>query len=322
MAELVVLRGKARSDDLRALADVAHARWLEDRDALLALVEGEPGGVAWVAIASDVEAPAEVVERVRALDPRVGFVLCGSEPGALDVLRDALAGDGEAQRRALEAEKLASIAALTAGITHDVGTPMTAILGYAELLAKSVEDEKNRKRARTIVEQVHRVSELLETLMSLSRTQDRAPIRVDLASILDRALDFYREKLKRHAVEIERLDAPAPQIQGNPARLNQVFLNLVLNAVDAMPKGGTLRVSLGTSEAGEAEVRIADTGTPIDPKLGARVFEPYFSVREHVTERGLGLLVARAIVEEHGGRIELASEAAETQFRLTFPAAN
>ena len=110
-------------------------------------------------------------------------------------LRDAEQEMRDEQQRALAAEKIAAIAALTAGIAHDIGTPMTTILGYAELLAKSANDEKNRKRAVTIVEQVNRVTDLIEMLRNLAQTEDPAARSV----ALDEALDAYREKFDANA---------------------------------------------------------------------------------------------------------------------------
>jgi signal transduction histidine kinase len=225
-----------------------------------------------------------------------------------------------AQRRALEAEKLASITALTAEIAHEVGTPMTAILGYAELLAKSVGDEKNRKRATTIVEQVARVRDLIETLMNLSRMEERSPFPLELAGILDKALDFYREKFKRRGIEIERHYGPVPRILGDPGRLHQVLLGLFLNALKAMPQGRTLRVSLAEMGTTEVEVRVSGTGWDIDPDLRARIFEPHFSTKQRAGGPGLDLFVAKTLIEEHGGKMALTSEPDRgTEFRLTFP---
>jgi signal transduction histidine kinase len=220
----------------------------------------------------------------------------------------------------LEAEKLAAITALTAEITHEIGTPMTAILGYAELIAKSVGEEKNRKRATTIVEQVARVRDLIETLMNLSRMEERSPFPLELAGILDKALDFYREKFKRRGIEIERHYEPAPRILGDPGQLHQVLLGLFLNALKAMPQEGTLRVTLAGVGNAEVEVRISGSGWSIDPSLRARIFEPYFSTRQHAGGPGLRLFVAKTLIEEHGGQMALVSESDRgTEFRLTFP---
>jgi len=317
MTDLVVLKSKGSSHSLHL--PLAAAEVLDDSETLLERVRDCPGSIAWVAIAPDVNDATDVVSRIRDADPSVNLVVLGPNGRGAEDLSRILGGT---DRETLEAEKLASINALTAGIAHDIGTPMTAILGYAELLAKSVKDEKNRKRATTIVEQVHRVSELIEILMSFSRTEDHAPTRLELPGLLDRALDFYREKLKRRGIEVERHYKSAPQILGDSGRLNQVFLNLFLNAVEAMPEGGTLRVSVDQADQEGAEVRIADTGTGIDSELRARIFEPFFTTKRRVTGRGLGLLVAKTILEEeHAGKIELASdaEAPETEFRIVFP---
>ncbi|MAG33517.1 MAG: hypothetical protein CL908_21785 [Deltaproteobacteria bacterium] len=227
---------------------------------------------------------------------------------------------GEARHRALNAEKRASITALTAGIAHDIGTPMTAILGYAELIAKSADGEKNRRRANTIVAQVHRVRDLIETLLNLSRTEERPPVRLDMRATLDKALNFYREKFKRHAVEVERDYSPAPPVLGDANGLHQVLLSLFLFSLETMPEGGSLRVSLAETENGEVEIRVTDTGTGVEPNVAEQIFESDYTRNERVGGTSLGLIVAKIIVEEHGGRILLKPARAQgTEFSLCFP---
>ena len=159
MSGLVVLQG---SSNLNSSFPLQATEILRDPEDLVERVRSGSGGIAWVAIAPDCDDPAELARRIRAANPAIGVILLGAD-------RDS-AADGPF---APGAEKLASIVALTTDIAHDVGTPLTAILGYAELIAKSVGDEKNRKRATTIVAQVHRVRELIENLMNVSRAEER-----------------------------------------------------------------------------------------------------------------------------------------------------
>jgi len=346
MNRVVVLLGKSTENWNSPFLE---AETFRDPEILLEHIRTEPGTIRWVAIAPGYSHPSAdpsgIAQQIRDADPTLSVVLLGTDSVAAEVWHAALAEDdhgatvipaagagltepGEAERlleemrrRALEAEKLASVTTLTAGIFHDIGTPMTAILCYAELIAKSVGDEKNRKRATTIVEQVNRVSELIEALMNLSQTGEHPHLPMELSHVLDKTLDFYREKFKRHAVDTELHYDRAAQILGNPDSLQRVFMSLFLNALDAMPQGGTLRVSLAETDRSEVEVRVSDTGKEFDPDLRARIFEPNFSTEQRTNETDLGLLVAKTIVEEHGGTIALSSEPDRgTEFHLLFPA--
>lgn len=226
----------------------------------------------------------------------------------------------EAERRARRLEALASISTLTAGIAHDVGAPMTAILGYAEMLEKSLSDEKNRRRAQIIIEQIHRISELVQALLNMARPGERGFVSLDLSKILEASLEFYREKLRAHGVVVERSIDSVPDVAGDPDRLQQLFLNLIINAVDAMPKGGTLRIVLTNPDAEVVEVRVRDSGTGIDPEKVDRVFEPFYTTKERGQGTGLGLVVAKAIIDEHSGEIAVDSEVGGgTEFVIRFP---
>jgi two-component system NtrC family sensor kinase len=223
------------------------------------------------------------------------------------------------RRRAQEVEKLAAIAILTAGIAHDVGAPMTAILGYAEMMQKSLTDEKNQRRAGIIVEQAKRISELIQALLNMARPGVRAFISVGLGQILHKSLEFYREKLRSRGIEVERSFETVPPVAGDPDRLQQVFLNLVINAADAMPDGGTLRVTLRSPDANQVEVRISDTGAGIRPDDLTRIFEPFYTTKERGSGTGLGLIVAKTIIDEHNGVISVESEVGRgTEFTIRF----
>jgi PAS domain S-box-containing protein len=226
----------------------------------------------------------------------------------------------ETERRARAAEALASIGTLTAGLAHEVGGPMNVILGYAQMIENSTSEETVRDRARIIREQVSRISGIIETLLAFARPRPVLKSPVQLERTLTEVLRFLSEELRKRDVAIEQHFEPVPAIRGDGAKLQQLFLNLFLNAVDAMPDGGALRVSLESCEPGEVEVRVADTGAGIPPEALVKIFEPFFTSKPRGKGSGLGLAVAKGIVSDHDGRIDVASELDKgTEFRVSFP---
>ena len=219
----------------------------------------------------------------------------------LEELRDT-------EERARRAEQLAEVSTISAGIAHDVGTPMTTILGYAELLQKTVTEPKNRERAGHIVDQVRRVKDLLRTLLDIARPQNSMPEAISLVDVLDHSLGFFREKLKGRGIVVETDYSPVPKIVANRDRLEQVFLNLIVNAVDAMSSGGTLTVHLARSTPELVEVCVADTGCGIEPEVLDHIFEPFYTTKERGKGTGLGLLVSQRIIHDHGGKITATSQ--------------
>jgi PAS domain S-box-containing protein len=227
----------------------------------------------------------------------------------------------ETERRARAAEALASIGTLTAGLAHEVGGPMNVILGYAQMIENATSEETVRERARIIREQVSRISKIIETLLAFARPRPvpKSPVRLEKS--LEEVLNFLSEELRKREVGVERRFEPVPAIRGDGAKLQQLFLNLFLNALDAMPEGGTLRVSLESRDPDEVEVRVADTGTGIPSEALAKVFEPFFTSKPRGKGSGLGLAVAKGIVSDHDGRIDVASELGKgTEFLASFPA--
>ncbi|MFI5217094.1 MAG: protoglobin domain-containing protein [Candidatus Limnocylindria bacterium] len=224
------------------------------------------------------------------------------------------------ESRARAAEALASIANLVAGLAHEIGTPMGVIQGHAKLLEPEVSGEQARWRLRTIQEQVARISKIIQTLLNMARPGRRRLVPVALEPLVETTLSFVSEKLKRRGIEVSRSIEAVPSLVGDPERLQQLFLNLFLNAADAMPDGGELRVSLRPGEAGEVEVRIADSGCGIDAQNLPHIFEPFFTTKPAGEGNGLGLMVVKGIVTDHGGSIEASSTPGEgTEFCIHFP---
>jgi signal transduction histidine kinase len=225
-----------------------------------------------------------------------------------------------ASERARASEELASIATIVAGLAHEIGTPMGVIQGHAELLEKSVGDERGRARLATIREQIDRISHIIQTLLNMARPSARQLGPVDLAALLRETLAFLSEKLRVHGIEVSFAQVAAGAlVHGDHDKLQQLLINLMLNAVDAMPRGGKLDVSLQVRADG-AEIQVADNGVGMTPDVVSRIFDPFFTTKEAGQGNGLGLVVARGIVSDHGGEIHVASTPGSgTTFVLTFP---
>jgi signal transduction histidine kinase len=224
--------------------------------------------------------------------------------------------------RAQAAERLASIGTLVAGLAHEIGTPMGVIQGHAKLLEPAVQDENARWRLRTIQAQIARIARIMESLLNMARpTARRARVPLQLGPLLDSTLAFLTERLTRRRVEVVREYVDGPSVIADAEALQQVFLNLVMNAIDSMPRGGQLRVSVGPAAERGTEVRIADTGSGIPPEVAQRIFDPFFTTKEAGQGHGLGLAVAQGIAHDHGGEIELVRTGPEgTEFRVTLAA--
>lgn len=207
---------------------------------------------------------------------------------------------------------------LVAGLAHEIGTPMGVIQGHAKLLESAVQDENGRWRLRTIQAQIARIARIVESLLNMARpSARRARVPVVLSAVLDNTLAFLTERLTRRRVEVVRDYAETPSIHADAEALQQIFLNLMMNAIDSMPSGGQLRVSVGPIDGG-AEVRIADTGGGMPAETQQRIFDPFFTTKEAGQGHGLGLAVAQGIAQDHGGGIELArSDPDGTEFRVT-----
>ncbi|MFQ5697032.1 MAG: protoglobin domain-containing protein [Myxococcota bacterium] len=222
-------------------------------------------------------------------------------------------------RRARAAEELASIATLVAGLAHEIGTPMSVIQGHAELLESAVSEPRARERLAIIRGQVDRISRIIQTLLRVARPHPPVRTRLSLDDLIHTTLSFVREKLQRRQIQVDcELDAPT-SISGDADRIQQLFLNLFLNAADAMPQGGTLRVRARQVDDC-VEIRISDTGRGIPPKDLEHVFEPFYTTKPAGQGSGLGLVVASGIVLDHDGEIDVTSEEGKgTEFRIQLP---
>ena len=224
-----------------------------------------------------------------------------------------------------QAEKLSSIGLLAAGVAHEVNTPLAVISAYTQMLAKQVRgDEPLSKLLDKITQQTFRASEIVNGLLNFSRTSGTEFQEIDLNDTIRETLTLLEHQFKTSQVEVDlALDTVLPRIMGNPGKLQQVFLNLFLNAKDAMHGGGRLLV--GTECNGHVSVSITDSGGGIAPEHMQKIYDPFFTTKSAPKEgqrrgTGLGLAVTYGIIQEHAGKIIVESEVGSgTTFHLEFP---
>jgi two-component system, NtrC family, sensor kinase len=244
----------------------------------------------------------------------------GDRIGRLIILDD-VTDRAELERRLIQADKLSSIGLLAAGVAHEVNTPLAVISTYAQMLAKQISgDAQKAPLLEKIARQTFRASEIVNSLLNFSRTAATEFVPVDLNKVVRETLTLVEHQFANVGVKPELLlDDSIALVKGSPGKLQQVFLNLLLNARDAMESGGALTVETRQSN-GAVRVSVRDTGAGIAAENLARIFDPFFTTKGAKKGTGLGLSVSYGIVREHGGDITVQSQPGKgTQFLLTFP---
>jgi PAS domain S-box-containing protein len=212
------------------------------------------------------------------------------------------------QQQLLTSEKLASIGLLSAGVAHEINTPLTGISSYVQILQKKLSASSHTKILEKIDTQTERVARIVKNLLNFARNPSESTFfQTDLKESLQSIVSLIDYKLKNLNIALEiNLSALKP-IWIQEERLQQVFINIILNAIDAMPNGGTLSIELLKLD-NLAVVKIADTGTGIDPQHLPHIFDPFFTTKGLGKGTGLGLSISYAIIQEHEGRITVDSE--------------
>jgi two-component system, NtrC family, sensor kinase len=219
----------------------------------------------------------------------------------------------------VRAEKLAAVGMLAAGVAHEINNPMAIIRGNAELIRMGQPGDADE--AETIIKQVGRVTRIVDNLLRFARQEPkRIGGGVELDRLLDEVLAGIGHQVPVEGIEFRRRYYPAlPPLAADGDQLRQVFTNLILNAVQAMPGGGRVTVTTSVSPEDECVVTVEDNGAGIGEESLARIFDPFFTTKPQGT--GLGLSVSYGIVRDHGGRIEAAAaEGGGTLFKVTLPA--
>jgi two-component system NtrC family sensor kinase len=241
------------------------------------------------------------------------------------VIMDDITERVELETQLSQADKLTSIGLLAAGVAHEVNTPLAVISSYTQMLAKQLQgDPQKSGLLEKITRQTFRASEIVNNLLNFSRTSGTEFADVDINKVITDTLALLEHQFKISKIHVHsELTENISTIQGNPGRLQQVFLNLFLNAKDAMPGGGKLTVATGNGEV--VSVRVSDTGSGIAPEHIQRIYDPFFTTKNSPREgqsrgTGLGLSVTYGIIQEHAGKIRVESNpGAGTTFALDFP---
>jgi len=246
----------------------------------------------------------------------------GARLGRL-VLVDDITQRVRLEDQMVQTEKLTSLGLLAAGVAHEVNTPLAVISNYIQMLAKQIPpDDPRQKTIERIVKQTFRASEIVNNLLNFSRTGGAEPVEIDLNSVLEETLTLVQHPFKTAQVSVVRnYTEKLPPVLGSATRLQQVFLNLFMNARDAMPNGGMLEVR-SAAHNGSVEIEVSDTGTGIPSDNIHRIFDPFFTTKATGRGTGLGLSVSYGIIKEHAGKVDVRSTPGKgTSFRLEFPVA-
>ena len=222
-----------------------------------------------------------------------------------------------------QTDKLSSIGLLAAGVAHEVNTPLAGISSYSQMLMQQIpESDPRYQLLEKIHRQTSRASSIVNNLLNFSRVSDSRFVPIELNRVIDDTIQLLEAQLHNTNIEVTRnYSERLPATPGNAPKLQQVFMNLILNARDAMPGGGRLEISTEYDDQ-HTIISFRDNGVGIDPENLARIYDPFFTTKQIGKGTGLGLAVSYGVIKDHGGEITVESKVGEgTTFRITIPLA-
>ena len=306
-------KGRLFGLEVARAKDVDH--WREMWDALLR--DGVIAREIVLLDASDDDVPVHLEGRLL----RDGNEIRGAVLVGLDLrIRRAL------EKQVLQSQKMAAVGLLAAGIAHEINNPLSGVVGYSKLLLERQLDSNVREKVERIAQSGERCRKIVEGVLLFSRSQQGGVrTEVDIGQVIDRVVRIGEYQWKMHNVRILRETEPMPPgvrplVSADSDQIEQVLLNLLSNAVDAMPRGGTVRIALGINPDDAVVFSVSDEGTGIPEEIRDSIFDPFFSTKEIGKGTGLGLSISYGIVRDHGGDILLESEPGRgTTFRVILP---
>ena len=244
--------------------------------------------------------------------------LTGEQKGYVLVLED-ITEKKKIEEELFRATKHASVGRLAAGVAHEIGNPLASISSLVQELQTEQVSAFEKDSLSTINQHVHRIARIVRNLGDFARLYPRQKTPTELKDILENTLNLVRYDKNFRKVEIRTDVQETPLLKIDPDQIQQVFLNLILNARDAMPDGGTLDIAVKQVD-GRVEMQFADTGNGIDAEVKEKVFDPFFSTKGPTKGTGLGLSICYSIIKDHGGTIDIDSEKGKgTRFTIRIP---
>jgi two-component system NtrC family sensor kinase len=228
----------------------------------------------------------------------------------------------ETERELLQKEKLASMGQLAAGVAHELNNPLSTILLYSDVMYKdTTEGDQRREDLQMIIDEAQRCKIIVADLLNFARQQEILAQDTDLQALGNEVLIKVNHRHRFDKIQIIRQFSPdLPLIQADPAQLQQVFINLLNNAADAMESGGTITISAARLDGKTVEIRVADTGSGISPENLDKLFTPFFTTKPAGKGTGLGLSIVYGIIKMHYGQIHAQSQVGQgTTIVITLP---
>ena len=234
-------------------------------------------------------------------------------------LRDAEEKNKIIMEKMKQSERLSVLGEFSAGIAHEIKNPLASIKNFTQLLPSEYGDPNFRKEfIEFVTREVNRINRIVNGLLDYARPRKLELLKVNIPELVDETLSSLNANFDEHHITIKKNYNQIPPIEIDPEQIRQVLLNLILNAVEAMPNGGTIKISIQEIEREEVEIEVSDNGCGISDEKLKEIFNPFVTTKEGGT--GLGLSIIQRIVNEHGGRIEVESKKNRgTQFKLFLP---
>ncbi len=230
------------------------------------------------------------------------------------------------EQQVMHSEKLAALGRLSAGIAHEIGNPLTSISSFAQLLRELTTDEFTQNSLDIINKHIQRITDIVRKMSTFARADSLNIQYVQLNDVLQSTLDLVRlDKRMKNTIEIlVSLDPDLPKTMVDEGQMSQVFINIILNALDAMPEGGSLSITTrhdhGDSGKDSIQIEFADTGIGISKQEFEKIFDPFYTTKEVGKGTGLGLSLSYNIIKRFNGEIKVESEDAKgTIFTIILP---